>query len=322
MSFLAPSSVRSLCPLRLCVGIFVLLTTAACFTQQAQSPPPKPALPPLEFLGAWGIRGDGPGQLSGPAGIAVDSVGNVFISDRSSKFIHKFNPDGHPLQSFQDPSIKDPLGIAIDHGDAIYVSDCKLNAIQIFLFSADRFLTIRGAASHRLVCPSQVAVSVDGLIFAIDNDGHRIQKFNARGRWLKSWGKKGSTPGEIGRATAVAVGADNLLYVLDGGNRRVQRFTLGGEFVSQWEIPLAAGADNPNWLTGLVVSRESVLVANARAGTIDVWTLDGQRKFESNVADRLHAEQLHTLHLALSPRGELLVLDVDGARVLRFRINF
>ena len=33
------------------------------------------------FLGAWGAYGTGNGQFKAPEGIAVDSVGNVYVAD-------------------------------------------------------------------------------------------------------------------------------------------------------------------------------------------------------------------------------------------------
>lgn len=282
------------------------------------TPPP----PPLEYVGEWGTRGDGPGQLGGPTGIAVDAVGNIFIADGASQFVHKFNALGRPLESFQDAGLRQPSGIALDRGDAIYVSDCQQNSVQIFLFSAVRLRVLRGAG-RRLNCPGDVKVDADGYVFVLSDDGHRILAFDNRGRAIKSWGQRGSAPGEFDPATALAIGADGLLYVLDAGNHRVQKFSRAGEFVSQWEIPPPEGAALPeNALTGIAVSRDSVFIANSARRTIDVWSLDGEHKMETNGGGHLYSERVGTLRLTLSPRSELLVLDTSGPRVLRFRINF
>jgi tripartite motif-containing protein 71 len=301
----------------------ILLLLVACASEHAQSPPPKPAPPPLEFLGEWGTRGEGPGQLSSPTGIAVDAVGNVYVSDGGSRFVHKFTAEGHPLQSFQDPFFKEPVGIALDRGDAIYVSDCKQHAIQVFLPTAESFLVIRGGTAHRLVCPAELVVGADGFVFVQDNYGHRIQKFDARGKWLRSWGEKDTAAEESAPFEGLALGADGILYVLDDSNKRVQKFNGEGELLSQWEIsPLLGVPRQENWFSGIAVSHNSVFLANSRRRTIDVWTLDGQHKLETNVGSHLASDGSGPLYPAISPRGELLVLDAFGSRVLRFRINF
>ena len=309
-----------LCSLCLCGGA---LLASACSTQHAQTPPVTPPPPPLEYIGEWGTRGDGPGQLSGPTGIAVDSVGNIFISDGASQFVHKFNALGHPLQSFQDPFLKQPSGIALDLGDAIYVSDCRQNAVQIFLFSAERFRVLRGGAGRRLVCPGDLKVDAEGYTFVLDDAGRRVLEFDNRGRGIRAWGKQGSAPGEFGPAAGLAIGADGLIYVLDAGNRRVQKFSRDGAFVAQWEIPSPpGGAAEANGFGDIAVSRDAIYLVNTQRRTIGVWSLEGVPKLETNGAGHLQSESAGALHLALSPRNELLVLDTAGPRVLRFRINF
>jgi hypothetical protein len=39
--------------------------------------------------------------LDEATGIAADGLGNIFITDAGSKSIHKFDPQGTPLLSFQ-----------------------------------------------------------------------------------------------------------------------------------------------------------------------------------------------------------------------------
>ena len=64
-----------------------------------------------------------------------------------------------------------------------------------------------------------------------DTWNHRIQKFDASGRFLKRWGgladAKGGAdaePGTFWGPRDVAIGPDGLLYVTDTGNKRIQVF--------------------------------------------------------------------------------------------------
>jgi len=46
------------------------------------------------FVTKWGTGGVGYSQLQWPTGIAVDSSGNVYITDRGHDRIQKFSSDG------------------------------------------------------------------------------------------------------------------------------------------------------------------------------------------------------------------------------------
>jgi DNA-binding beta-propeller fold protein YncE len=46
------------------------------------------------FLTTWGSGGPGDGQFNGPAGVAVDSGGNVFVADSINRRVQKFDNHG------------------------------------------------------------------------------------------------------------------------------------------------------------------------------------------------------------------------------------
>lgn len=62
-----------------------------------QLPPPQSKAEPQEqysFLKAWGYQGSDEGQFNYPSGVAVDSSGNVYVSDLHNNRIQKFTSDG------------------------------------------------------------------------------------------------------------------------------------------------------------------------------------------------------------------------------------
>src|SRR6266849_1340350 len=160
-----------------------------------QEPVPKPVPPPLEYLGEWGAPGTEPGKLLEPVGIATDDVGNVYIADRGSRFVTKFDSGGHPLLSFQISGR--PTGIAVDSGGAMYVSTEDPPSLQIFFPEGDFYRQFPGTPAHRFGKPGGVAVDQDGNFFVADSATNNIDKFNPRGRWVKSWGKKGQDAGQF-----------------------------------------------------------------------------------------------------------------------------
>ncbi len=290
---------------------------AACRRQP--DPPPKPPPPPLEYLGEWGVQGDGPGQLSKPVSLAVDAPGHVYIADQGSRFVHKFDPLGHPLLSFQHPWLEFPDGIAVDGDGAIYVADAGRSSILIFHSDGTHLRPIRCARKGRPKQPLGVVVDDEGNIFAIEASLHQIQKFNPRGRLMKAWQLPGEALGEHASPAGGAVGPDGFLYVLDALRGRVLKFTREGEFVAGWGggEPSAGAVGGPG---GLAVSDKYVFAGDSVNHRVQVWTLDGQHKLADDLGGHLNVGQAGPAGVAVSPRGELLVLD--AARVLRFRINF
>ena len=101
----------------------------------------------------WGKQGAGNGEFGaatirtltidgwfdvtyqGPYGVAVDSVGNVYLTDPGNRRVQKFDSAGNFKFAWPDPAtggLKFPLGIAVDSADNVYVVDAQ--ACQVLLF--------------------------------------------------------------------------------------------------------------------------------------------------------------------------------------------
>jgi hypothetical protein len=63
-----------------------------------------------------------------------------------------------------------------------------------------------------------------------------IKKFDSKGRYLFSIGKKGNGPGELGGIFDFAFEQDTILTVFDAGNSRITRFSRNGSYLSSVEI--------------------------------------------------------------------------------------
>jgi DNA-binding beta-propeller fold protein YncE len=79
--------------------------------------------------------------------------------------------------------------------------------------------------------PTDVAWDSAGNIFVADGEGNaRVAKFDKDGKFVKSWGKRGSAPGEFANVLSIAVDAEGNVYAADGGNKRIQVFDNNGTF--------------------------------------------------------------------------------------------
>jgi hypothetical protein len=295
---------------------------SACSQFETRAESERPAGPPLEYLGAWGAKGDGPGHLQLPASIATDKIGNIYIVDAGSKFVHKFGPAGKPLLSFQEDPLKHPQSIAVDLVGAIYVTDPVRKSVFICLPGGerDRFRELRLRTSSGKENVLGVGVADDGLIYVLDSNAGKISAFNPRFRLALSWQPREGAPDSKGHPAAIAIGPDTSVYVADPANNRILKFTREGRYLS--EIHPGAAGNGSRLSSEFAVTANYIFAMDADGRMLHVWTMDGAPKLEMDLAPELGQASRAAPPLAVSPRGELLVLDEPEARVLRYRINF
>ena len=165
-------------------------------------------LPPILEFDSSGkvVKSLGAGMFISPHGIHVDRQGNVWVTDGNARGmkghqVFKFSPDGKVLMT---------LGKAGVAGDG-----------------PDTFNQ-----------PSDVLVAPNGDIFVADGHGGksnaRIVKFSNDGKFIKTWGKHGSGPGEFDTPHNLAMDSKGRLFVADRGNSRIQIFDQDGMFLSEW----------------------------------------------------------------------------------------
>jgi len=154
--------------------------------------------------------------------VKVDKDDNIWVTDKGSDMVIKFNPEGRVVMVFgrkQEASdegteplkhVKPPLppvdgmfrqvtDVAWDSAGNTYISDGYVNS--------------------------------------------RIAKVDKDGNWLKSWGEPGDQPGQFNVPHSIAVDAQNNIYIADRGNRRIQVFNTDGKFLRQFTIDVPAPAD-------------------------------------------------------------------------------
>jgi sugar lactone lactonase YvrE len=94
-----------------------------------------------------------------------------------------------------------------------------------------------GAEPDYFYQPNDVIVAPNGDIFVSEGHGggnNRILKFSKDGKFIKSWGKLGTGPGEFDQPHALAFDSKGRLFVGDRNNNRVQVFDQNGTFIEEF----------------------------------------------------------------------------------------
>ncbi|HMH17747.1 MAG TPA: peptidyl-alpha-hydroxyglycine alpha-amidating lyase family protein [Burkholderiales bacterium] len=190
--------------------------------------------------------------------IDIDRQGNIWVFERCGANscigsnvapLVKLSPSGKFLKSFGAGMFAFPHGIHVDKAGNVWVTDADGKdgkGHQVVKFSADGkvLLTLgkAGVAGDGLDTfnrPSDVTTAPNGDIFVADGHGGdsnaRIVKFSKDGKFIKTWGKKGTAAGEFDSPHALAMDSKGRLFVGDRFNNRIQIFDQDGNFLEEWK---------------------------------------------------------------------------------------
>ena len=293
--------------------------TAAQQPSRARNDLPNPYKPGV----SWGQLPNGR-KWGSTAGITVGHDGNIWAIDRCGASgsqgtnclgsrldpILEFDASGKFLKSFGAGMFVSPHKISVDPDGFIWVADNGLGGgkgQQVFKFDASGkvMLTlgkagVKGAGVGDEVTfdePTDVAVARNGDIFVADGHGRlatdnaRIVKFDKTGKFIKTWGKRGTAPGEFDCPHALAFDSRGRLFVGDRQNNRIQIFDQDGTFIAEWrqfgrpsgiyidgyDVIYVADSESRDGAAGYgydPVTRRGIRIGDARNGNVYAFIPD------------------------------------------------
>jgi sugar lactone lactonase YvrE len=289
-----------------------LLLSAGC------ADPAKPQL-------VWGKRGVRDGELARPRAIAIDGEDRLYIVDFTAR-IQVFDRDGRFVgPCWTTPDYRDgrPSGLGIDRDGNLIVSDSHYHCVRIYSPRGVELKKLGGEAGKgpgQFGYVSDCVQGADGCYYLSEfGENDRITKLDAEGRFVRTWGRQGSAPGELSRARALCFGPDGLLYVADACNHRIQAFDTDGNLKRCW----GKAGDDPGELRypyDLAFNKAGELyVAEYGNHRVQKFTADGRSL--GTWGGPGHAPgQLHSpWALAVDSRGCVHVVDTENHRVQRIK---
>jgi uncharacterized protein (TIGR03437 family) len=195
-------------------------------------------------------------QLNNPAGVALDSSGNLFVADTLNHRVRKISPtgaittvagtgvagvsgDGGPATSAQ---LDSPMGVAMAGSGVLYIADTGNNRIRmvaangmIFTLAGNGNASFYGdgglGAFASVHAPQGVAVDNNGDVLLADTGNQRIRSITPDGTIHTVAGNGGqgysgdggaATSAQLNLPAGVAVDVAGNIYVADTGNNRLR----------------------------------------------------------------------------------------------------
>jgi DNA-binding beta-propeller fold protein YncE len=202
------------------------------------------------------------------AGVAMDARRHLFVFSRTgtrstvhgaaASQLFEFGPDGAFIREIG----KNLYGFAFAHTvriDArgnIWTVDEGTNMV-VELSPAGKVLMVLGRRAEAVEAPppepapgtqprpgwgtfnrpTDIAWDNAGNAFIADGyNNSRVVKVDAHGRWVKTWGERGSGESQFNILHSIASDAKGNVYVADRTNRRIQVFDPDGRFLRQFTI--------------------------------------------------------------------------------------
>jgi sugar lactone lactonase YvrE len=189
--------------------------------------------PDGKLVAQWGVHGTNAGQLAFPRAAAVNSRGEIFVSEYGlTERVQQFSAQGAKLERVIGRAgsgvgeFNRPEGLGVDSVDRLYVADSCNHRIQI-LSPDGKYVRSYGRAGTgpgELSYPYDVRVDAAGNQFVCEFGNSRVQAFDPHDKLIEIIGGSGAAPGQFSNPWSIALDSKGNLYVADSMNHRVQKF--------------------------------------------------------------------------------------------------
>ena len=257
--------------------------------------------------------------------VRVDSQDNIWVVDEGSNMVIKFDPEGRVLMTMGRKPEAIPVPAAAPAPPPAPAAGAPAPGAAPAAGGAGGGAAATGAGvpGDNFNRPTDVAWDAAGNIFVSDGYGNsRVAKFDKNGKFIKSWGQRGTAPGQFNLVHTIATDAQGNVYVGDRTNRRIQVFDNDGNFKTQylnvgapWAICITPGPHQ------YLYSSNSNGTASMEDGEIYKMELDGRIVGKFGTAGKLLKEFGSVHEIDCRKENELYVGEITNWRVQKLTLR-
>jgi DNA-binding beta-propeller fold protein YncE len=255
--------------------------------------------------------------------VRVDRQDNIWVVDEGSNMIIKFDPQGRIVMTMgRKPEALDTTASVAPPAPAAPAAGARAGGPGGAPAAPPAPQGV-GLAGDNFNRPTDVGWDAEGNIYVSDGYGNsRVAKFDKNGRFLKSWGSRGTAPGQFNIPHTLAVDAKGLVYVGDRGNNRIQVFDGDGNYKTSFINVGAPSAicitSGPTQYLFASNSNPSTTMDN---GEIYKMTLDGKIVGKFGAAGKLLKEFGSVHEMDCRGENELYVGEITNWRVQKLTLR-
>jgi RHS repeat-associated protein len=325
--------------------------------------------PPV-YSSSLGSLGSGEGQLHSPRGLALDAKGELLVADEENSRVDVFNETGGAEKAIGslgsgNGQVKEPRGVAVDLKGNIWVADTanfrleEFNEKKEFVRVAGWGVSSTGGSEFQICTTSckaglvgtgagqfanakGIAVDSHNNVWVSDTGNHRIEEFNEKGEFVKTFGfgvnsagtetfeictsnckagKPGSGNGQFKEPRGLSIAPNGAVWVTDMLNNRVQVFKESGG----WERIVGKGGTGPGEFKepkGIFVDTHGkVWVSDSENNRVEQFSEAGKYEFQFGTPGAEPGQMKEPWGVLTDTHGKLFISDGANNRVEKWTLS-
>jgi len=254
--------------------------------------------------------------------MAVISTDNrhIFVADPGVRGVHRFDRHDNSYQLIKGAEgfdLPSPVSLATDGKGNVFVTDSKLAKLLIIRKGSQFAQPFK--LDTELHQPTGITIEPEsGDIYLVDTAIHQILVFDANGKLINRFGKRGILAGEFNYPTHIWQ-QYGTLYVTDALNFRIQVFDLDGEFIRSF----GKAGQSSGYLArpkGVATDVDgNIYVVDSLLNNIQLFDASGQYLMTVGEQGQRPGQFWLPTGIYISPQQKIYVADTHNHRIQIFR---
>ncbi len=288
------------------------------------------------YSSQFGGSGTGNGQMKSPAGIAMDSSGDLWVADTANHRVQEFSSTGSYMGQFGSEGtgngqFKEPVGIAIDAKNNIWVSDQTNNNVQEFNEKHEWVRTVSSwkmgkfptETTITIKSPRGLAIDAKGNVWVAEG-GKTVIEFSETGEYIREigeWTVEIIHKENLSNPGGVAIDPSGDVWVADTNNNRIVEFSSTGSYMKQFGT-VGTGAGQFKEPKGIAITKEGYIwVADTLNDRMQKFNSNGEYIGTVGSVGTGNGQFTEQRSAVLNSAGSMWVADTGNNRVQKFVIQ-